>query len=228
MSTSEVATSTADLAALLPDLMVRDERRLRRRLEGARKIRDGKARQRIIDEIAADVETAKDRLRHRQDVVPKITYPAELPVSQRKDEILATIRDHQVVIVAGETGSGKTTQLPKICLELGRGVRGLIGHTQPRRLAARTVAERVAEELGTTLGDTVGYTVRFTDQVGDDTMVKLMTDGILLAEIQRDRMLSQYDTLIIDEAHERSLNIDFILGYLRQLLPRRPDLKVII
>ncbi len=228
MSTSEVATSAADLAALLPDLMVRDERRLRRRLDGTRKIRDTKARQRAIDGIAADIETAQARLRHRQEVVPKITYPAELPVSQRKDEILAAIRDHQVVIVAGETGSGKTTQLPKICLELGRGMRGVIGHTQPRRLAARTVAERVAEELGTTLGDAVGYTVRFTDQVSDDTMVKLMTDGILLAEIQRDRMLSQYDTLIIDEAHERSLNIDFILGYLRQLLPRRPDLKVII
>jgi ATP-dependent helicase HrpA len=228
MSTSEVVTSAADLAALLPDLMVRDERRLRRRLDGTRKIRDAKARQRTIDGIAADIETAQARLRHRQDVVPKITYPAELPVSQRKDEILAAIRDHQVVIVAGETGSGKTTQLPKICLELGRGVRGLIGHTQPRRLAARTVAERVAEELGTTLGEAVGYTVRFTDQVSDDTMVKIMTDGILLAEIQRDRMLSQYDTLIIDEAHERSLNIDFILGYLRQLLPRRPDLKIII
>ncbi|HEY3609607.1 MAG TPA: ATP-dependent RNA helicase HrpA, partial [Pseudonocardiaceae bacterium] len=208
--------------------MVRDERRLRRRLDGTRKIRDAKARQRAIDGIAADIETAQARLRHRQEVVPTITYPAELPVSQRKDEILAAIRDHQVVIVAGETGSGKTTQLPKICLELGRGVRGVIGHTQPRRLAARTVAERVAEELGTTLGDAVGYTVRFTDQVSDDTMVKLMTDGILLAEIQRDRTLSQYDTLIIDEAHERSLNIDFILGYLRQLLPRRPDLKVII
>ena len=132
------------------------------------------------------------------------------------------------MIVAGETGSGKTTQLPKICLELGRGVRGLIGHTQPRRLAARTVAERIAEELGTELGDAVGYKVRFTDQVGDGTLVKLMTDGILLAEMQRDRMLRQYDTLIIDEAHERSLNIDFILGYLKQLLPRRPDLKVII
>ena len=157
-----------------------------------------------------------------------ITYPAELPVSERKDDIAAAIRDHQVVIVAGETGSGKTTQLPKICLELGRGVHGLIGHTQPRRLAARTVADRIAEELGTELGDVVGYKVRFTDQVSDRSLVKLMTDGILLAELQTDRMLRQYDTLIIDEAHERSLNIDFILGYLRQLLPRRPDLKVII
>ena len=157
-----------------------------------------------------------------------IGYPPELPVSQRRDDIAAAIRDHQVVIVAGETGSGKTTQLPKICLELGRGVAGQIGHTQPRRIAARTVAERIAEELKTDLGDVVGYKVRFTDKSGDNTAVKLMTDGILLAEIGSDRNLRRYDTLIIDEAHERSLNIDFILGYLRQLLPRRPDLKVII
>ncbi|TVZ02701.1 ATP-dependent RNA helicase HrpA [Trebonia kvetii] len=157
-----------------------------------------------------------------------IGYPQELPVSQRRDDIAAAIRDHQVVIVAGETGSGKTTQIPKICLELGRGVTGQIGHTQPRRIAARTVAERIAEELGTKLGDVAGYKVRFTDRSGDATAVKLMTDGILLAEIGTDRNLTRYDTLIIDEAHERSLNIDFILGYLRQLLPRRPDLKVII
>src|SRR5205823_13640353 len=149
-------------------------------------------------------------------------------VSQRKDDIAATIRDHQVVIVAGETGSGKTTQLPKICLELGLGIRGQIGHTQPRRLAARTVAERIASELNTELGTAVGYKVRFTDTSGDDTLVKLMTDGILLAEIQADKMLRRYDTIIIDEAHERSLNIDFLLGYLKQLLPRRPDLKLII
>ena len=164
----------------------------------------------------------------RRAAMPPISYPAELPVSQRKDEILAAIRDHQVVIIAGETGSGKTTQIPKICLELGRGVDGQIGHTQPRRLAARTVAERIAEELGSPLGETVGYKVRFTDVSADDTLVKLMTDGILLNELARDRQLRRYDTLIIDEAHERSLNVDFILGYLRQLLPRRPDLKVII
>jgi ATP-dependent helicase HrpA len=157
----------------------------------------------------------------------RIEYPRALPISQRKDEILAAIREHQVVIVAGETGSGKTTQLPKMCLELAD-VRGLIGHTQPRRLAARTVAARVAEELGTELGGAVGYKVRFNQRTGDDTLVKLMTDGILLAELQQDRMLRQYGVLIIDEAHERSLNIDFILGYLRQLLPRRPDLKVVI
>src|SRR5689334_11407100 len=165
--------------------------------------------------------------------VVKITYPAELPVSARRDDIAEAIRDHQVVIVAGETGSGKTTQLPKICLELGRGLGSaeggkLIGHTQPRRIAARSVAERIAEELGTELGDVVGYQVRFTDRTSRTSRIKLMTDGILLAELQRDRDLRKYDTIIIDEAHERSLNIDFILGYLKRLLPRRPDLKVII
>ena len=157
-----------------------------------------------------------------------ISYPPELPVSQRRGDIAKTIREHQVVVVAGETGSGKTTQLPKICLELGRGTQGMIGHTQPRRLAARTVAERVAAELRTTLGQTVGYQVRFTDRVGRDTRLKLMTDGILLAELERDRSLRRYDTIIIDEAHERSLNVDFLLGYLARLLPRRPDLKLII
>uniref|UniRef100_UPI00237BC427 helicase-related protein n=1 Tax=Microbacterium sp. HSID17254 TaxID=2419509 RepID=UPI00237BC427 len=160
--------------------------------------------------------------------MPRISYPATLPVSARREEIANAIRDHQVVIVAGEPGSGKTTQLPKICLELGRGVHGMIGHTQPRRLAARTVATRIAEELGVELGGAVGWKVRFTDAVGDSTMVKLMTDGILLAELAGDKDLLAYDTLIIDEAHERSLNIDFILGYLTRLLPRRPDLKVVI
>jgi ATP-dependent helicase HrpA len=165
--------------------------------------------------------------------LPVVSYPPELPVSQRKDEIAAAIRDNQVVIVAGETGSGKTTQLPKICLELGRGVTGQIGHTQPRRIAARTVAERIAAELGTEIGPraanpVVGYKMRFADTSGDDTLIKVMTDGILLAELSRDRDLRRYDTLIIDEAHERSLNIDFILGYLKRLLPRRPDLKVVI
>lgn len=157
-----------------------------------------------------------------------ISYPAELPISQRRDELLDALRDHQVLVVAGETGSGKSTQLPKLCLELGRGAEGWIGHTQPRRIAARAVAERVAHELESELGATVGYAVRFTDRVGDDTIVKVMTDGILLAEIQRDTSLSRYDTIIIDEAHERSLNIDFLLGYLAQLLPKRPDLKLII
>src|SRR6476620_4655246 len=157
-----------------------------------------------------------------------ITYPPELPVTERREDIAAAIRDHQVVIVAGETGSGKTTQIPKICLELGRGIEGTIGHTQPRRIAARSVAERIAEELDTELGAAVGYQVRFTDHSSSDTLVKVMTDGILLAALQRDRDLRRYDTIIIDEAHERSLNIDFLLGYLKQLLPRRPDLKLII
>ncbi|WP_243738330.1 ATP-dependent RNA helicase HrpA [Cellulomonas shaoxiangyii] len=160
--------------------------------------------------------------------LPPIVYPEQLPVSARRDEIAAAIRDHQVVVVAGETGSGKTTQLPKIMLDLGRGRAGQIGHTQPRRIAARSVADRIADELGTTLGGVVGYQVRFTDESSDETLVKVMTDGILLAQIQRDPMLRRYDTLIIDEAHERSLNIDFILGYLTRLLPQRPDLKVVI
>ncbi|GAB3270625.1 ATP-dependent RNA helicase HrpA [Parahaliea aestuarii] len=168
-----------------------------------------------------DSETSERR-------IPPIRFPADLPVAERREEIMAAIRDHQVVVVAGETGSGKTTQLPKICLELGRGRRQRIGHTQPRRLAARTVAQRIAAELDTSLGETVGYQVRFNDQVSEASAVKLMTDGILLAEIQRDRLLRQYDTLIIDEAHERSLNIDFLLGYLKNILPRRPDLKLII
>jgi len=212
----------------LPQLMLRDEHRLRRRIDSARKLRDEAKRRAALAQIDDEVLAAQARLAARVAAVPRISYPEELPVSQRRQDILDVIRDNQVVIVAGETGSGKTTQLPKICLELGRGVRGVIGHTQPRRLAARTVAERVAEELRTELGKVVGYKVRFTDQVGDETLVKLMTDGILLAEIQSDRLLSRYDTLIIDEAHERSLNIDFILGYVKQLLPRRPDLKVII
>ena len=159
----------------------------------------------------------------------RLTYPEDLPITAQRETVLDAIRDHQVVVVAGETGSGKSTQLPKFCLELGRGgEHGLIGHTQPRRLAARTVAARIAEELGTEIGDLVGYKVRFSDHVGDQTMVKLMTDGILLAELRRDRELRRYDTLIVDEAHERSLNIDFLLGYLTDLLPRRPDLKVIV
>jgi ATP-dependent helicase HrpA len=168
------------------------------------------------------------QLARRQAAIPRIHYPQALPISQHTREIAEAIRNHQVVVIAGETGSGKTTQLPKICLELGRGVRGTIGHTQPRRIAARTVAERIADELGVPVGGVVGWKVRFTDRASDDTAVKLMTDGILLAEIRSDPDLNQYDTLIIDEAHERSLNIDFVLGYLKQLLPRRPDLKVII
>ncbi|MGW6598221.1 ATP-dependent RNA helicase HrpA [Streptomyces sp. NPDC055036] len=224
-----MSTSFADLQTLLADVPLRDAQRLGRRLEGARRIRKPDARQAVLDEIAGQAEKAAERTRLRAGRMPVVSYPEQLPVSQKKDLILEAIRDHQVVIVAGETGSGKTTQIPKICLELGRGVRGMIGHTQPRRIAARTVAERVAEELDTPLGEAVGWKVRFTDQVNQDaTFVKLMTDGILLAEVQTDRELLAYDTIIIDEAHERSLNIDFLLGYLAQLLPRRPDLKVVI
>lgn len=219
------------LAQRLSELSLRDAHRLGRRLEGARRIRKPEARAAVLAEIEAEAEKAEARTaqrRGRYDAL-EIKYPEQLPVSQKKDEIADAIRDHQVVIVAGETGSGKTTQIPKICLELGRGVRGMIGHTQPRRLAARTVAERIADEMDTPLGEAIGWKVRFTDQVSPDaTFVKLMTDGILLAEIQTDRELRAYDTIIIDEAHERSLNIDFLLGYLAQLLPRRPDLKVVI
>lgn len=224
----DAAPSLTDLGSRLAELTLRDAQQLGRRLEGARRIRKPEARAAVLAELGGEIDRAEARVERRRAAIPAISYPEQLPVSQKKDDILAAIRDHQVVIVAGETGSGKTTQIPKICLELGRGVRGLIGHTQPRRIAARTVAERVAEELNTPLGEAVGWKVRFTDQVGDRTLVKLMTDGIMLAEIQTDRELRQYDTIIIDEAHERSLNIDFILGYLAQLLPRRPDLKVVI
>ncbi|MER6030503.1 ATP-dependent RNA helicase HrpA [Streptomyces sp. NPDC001851] len=223
------APALGTLAPRLTGLSLRDAHRLGRRLEGARKIRKPEARAAVLVEIEAEIGRAEERIGERRARVPAVTYPEQLPVSQKKDEIAAAIRDHQVVIVAGETGSGKTTQIPKICMELGRGVRGMIGHTQPRRIAARTVAERVAEELRTPLGEAVGWKVRFTDQVNPDaTFIKLMTDGILLAEIQTDRELRAYDTIIIDEAHERSLNIDFLLGYLAQLLPKRPDLKVVI
>ncbi|MGI5376530.1 ATP-dependent RNA helicase HrpA [Streptomyces sp. CA-251387] len=223
------APALGALAPRLTELSLRDAQRLGRRLEGARKIRKPEARAAVLAEIEAEIARGEERIATRRTRVPAVTYPEQLPVSQKKDDIAAAIRDHQVLIVAGETGSGKTTQIPKICLELGRGVRGMIGHTQPRRIAARTVAERVAEELDTPLGEAVGWKVRFTDQVNPDaTFVKLMTDGILLAEIQTDRELRAYDTIIIDEAHERSLNIDFLLGYLAQLLPKRPDLKVVI
>jgi ATP-dependent helicase HrpA len=218
--TRTAATDSRELRTRLANLSLRDEHRLRRRLD--------KARGGDLGEVEAEIAAAELRVEARRAAVPQIRYPEQLPVTARREDIAAAIAEHQVVIVAGETGSGKTTQIPKICLELGRGIRGTIGHTQPRRLAARTVAERIAEELGTELGDVVGYTVRFTDHASEHTLIKLMTDGILLAEIQRDRLLRRYDTIIIDEAHERSLNIDFLLGYLKQLLPRRPDLKVII
>ncbi|MBF1231919.1 MAG: DUF3418 domain-containing protein [Isoptericola variabilis] len=205
----------------------------RRRGQAGRQGRDNRSREgrRPRDHARPFKPFTPEQLAERAAAIPVIEFP-DLPVSERREEIARAIRDHQVVIVSGETGSGKTTQLPKICMQLGRGVAGMIGHTQPRRLAARSVADRIADELGQTVGrepgQVVGYQVRFTDEVGPTTLVKLMTDGILLAEIQSDPMLRRYDTLIIDEAHERSLNIDFILGYVARLLPARPDLKVII
>lgn len=212
----------------IEQLSLREQQRLRKRLRGVAKINNEESKQAVLSAIKQDITTAQQMIIRRQANCPEITYPENLPVSQKKDAIYNAIRDNQVVIIAGETGSGKTTQIPKVCLELGRGIKGFIGHTQPRRLAARSVAERIAHELKSTLGESVGYKVRFSDHVGDNTLVKLMTDGILLAELQQDKLLLQYDTIIIDEAHERSLNIDFILGYLKQLLPKRPDLKVII
>jgi len=205
--------------------MVHDERRLRARIEKARR---GHGDPAAWQALAADVDRAVAQRAARARNKPRVSYPPELPVAQRAADIAAAIRAHPVVVVSGETGSGKTTQLPKICLDAGRGERGLIGHTQPRRIAARAVAARIAQELGTPLGEAVGYKVRFTDRTRPDAYVKLMTDGILLAETQGDRDLSRYDTLIVDEAHERSLNIDFLLGYVKRLLARRPDLRLVI
>lgn len=216
-----------NLLANLNEMMLTDKRRLASRIYGIANIKNEQQQSAVASEIEQAIAAAKVRLAQRQTAL-EIEYPEELPVSQRRAEILKTIAENQVVVIAGETGSGKTTQLPKMCLELGLGTKGMIGHTQPRRIAARAVASRIAEELKTELGGLVGYKVRFSDQVSENSRVKLMTDGILLAEIQTDRYLNQYDTLIIDEAHERSLNNDFILGYLKQLLPKRPDLKLII
>ncbi|MFC4334375.1 ATP-dependent RNA helicase HrpA [Salininema proteolyticum] len=211
----------------IAELRTSDQRRLLGRLRDARSA-EGTDRAAAFENLEAELTSLKTALDLRSRARPEISYPEELPVSQHRDEIADAVSKHQVVIIAGETGSGKTTQIPKICLDLGLGVRGLIGHTQPRRIAARSVAERIADELGSPLGEAVGWKVRFSDRVSDQSHIKLMTDGILLTEIQNDRMLSAYDTIIIDEAHERSLNIDFILGILKQLLPKRPDLKVIV
>ncbi len=213
----------------LAETMLSDRHRLRQQL---RQLREAEKAKRPCDTLLAKLDEGFRRsiTRHesRANSVPKIEFDSELPILAKRSEIEAAIREHQVVIVCGETGSGKSTQLPKLCLSLGRGVAGLIGHTQPRRVAARTIAARVAEELKTTLGMTVGFKIRFTDATQPNTLIKLMTDGVLLAETRSDRFLDQYDTIIVDEAHERSLNIDFLLGYLKRLLPRRPDLKLII
>ena len=200
-------------------------------IRGLRRLQRDFKRQREVDADWQDwhqrYTCAQQAVERRRNHCPSISLP-DLPVSHRAEEICALIQRHQVVVIAGETGSGKTTQLPKMCLLAGRGMFGTIGHTQPRRVAARSVAQRLADELKSPLGDAVGYQVRFADQSSADGYIKVMTDGILLAEIQRDKFLSRYDTLIIDEAHERSLNIDFLLGYLKKLLPKRPDLKLII
>ncbi len=222
------------LETALPDCMLADRHVLRRRLRDVAdllKFSDEKSQlkaQRLLGEIAQKIHVSQQKYQQRLSHLPKPEYPLELPVSSRREELAKAIQENQVVIVCGETGSGKTTQLPKICLELGRGVSGLIGHTQPRRIAARSVAARIAQELQSPLGEVVGYKVRFNDKLSESSYIKLMTDGILLAETQGDKFLNAYDTIIIDEAHERSLNIDFLLGYLKQLLPKRPDLKIIV
>ncbi len=219
----------SQLEKQLPQCMLVDRYPLRRRLLQAKELlKQGKSIDQSLIEIARKLQVSINRYQDRFTQLPKPEYPLELPVSSKKAEIAAAIQKHQVMIVCGETGSGKTTQLPKICLNLGRGVAGLIGHTQPRRIAARSVASRIAQELNSPLGQVVGYKVRFNDKLSESSYVKLMTDGILLAETQGDQFLNAYDTIIIDEAHERSLNIDFLLGYLKQLLPKRPDLKVIV
>ncbi len=218
------------LFAHLPRCLAGDRHRLRSRLRGLERAADaGRLVEGSLYSVAKDVEKSVLAREQRVANLPKPQFPQDLPVVERRDEIAALIAKHQVVILCGETGSGKTTQLPKICLSLGRGVDGMIGHTQPRRIAARSVANRVAQELDVPLGHGVGFKVRFSDRTRPgETFVKVMTDGILLAETQHDRFLDAYDTIIIDEAHERSLNIDFLLGYLHQLLPKRPDLKLII
>ena len=219
----------SELESRLAVCMLADRHGLRRKLREIREARKlNKPVDHLLNEVAAKFEASSRKFQARRAALPRPEYLQDLPVNLRKDEIAAAIEKHQVVIICGETGSGKTTQLPKICLELGRGVSGLIGHTQPRRIAARSVASRIAQELKSPLGEVVGYKVRFNDKIHDTSYVKLMTDGILLAETQGDRFLNAYDTIIIDEAHERSLNIDFLLGYLKQLLPKRPDLKVIV
>lgn len=212
----------------LKTCLKKDQFIFKKRLHGVKKITDENKKDSALEKIAADISRSQALRNTRLTNLPQVSYPEQLPVSQKKQAIKDAIANNQVVIIAGETGSGKTTQIPKMCLELGRGVDGFIGHTQPRRLAARSVANRIAEEMDCELGQQVGFKIRFSDQVSNNTYIKLMTDGILLAEIQQDRFLNQYDTIIIDEAHERSLNIDFILGYLKNLLPKRPDLKVII
>jgi ATP-dependent helicase HrpA len=219
----------AELEAQLATAMQRDRHRLQNQLRAIRQAeQEGRPFDRNLTRLHEQLEQSQAEAKRRQSLVPKIEYDAALPVVDQREKIADTIREHQVVVICGETGSGKSTQLPKICLEIGRGVTGLIGHTQPRRIAARSIAARVAEELNSSVGKLVGYKIRFADQTTPETLIKVMTDGVLLAESQTDRYFDQYDTLIIDEAHERSLNIDFLLGYLHRLLPKRPDFRLII
>jgi ATP-dependent helicase HrpA len=216
------------LEAQITDCLRRDQHRFRRTFDRLRADLKNNKPLSGLEDLAARVQQSRRSRQERADSLPKLEYPYDLPVAERKEEILEAILNNQVVIVCGETGSGKTTQLPKICLEAGRGISGYIGHTQPRRIAARSVANRIAEELKEPMGKAVGFKVRFQDHTSPNSLIKLMTDGILLAETQQDRFLDQYDTLIVDEAHERSLNIDFLLGYMKWLLPRRPDFKLIV
>lgn len=223
-----MSVEISDLTNKLEQVACKDYLRLSKQLyKVSQRLGKGMPSDKVVSQLVSDIDASINLVAARRQQIPVISYP-DLPVAQRVDDILSALKDNQVVIIAGETGSGKTTQLPKICLQAGLGVKGLIGHTQPRRLAARTVANRISEELQVPLGQQVGYQVRFTDDTGPNTLVKLMTDGILLAEIQNDKQLKKYDAIIIDEAHERSLNIDFLLGYLKRLLPQRPDLKLII
>ncbi|GGB95173.1 ATP-dependent RNA helicase [Marinobacterium zhoushanense] len=226
MTASTAHDSFSTLRSSLAQCRIADRFRFKRRLDAAQREGAGAGAD-VLAVLGGEIAASIARVESRRALPASIDYP-ELPVSARREELLKVIRDNQVVVIAGETGSGKTTQIPKLCLELGFGCLGMIGHTQPRRLAARNVAARIAEELNTPLGERVGYQVRFHDQVSDNTQIKLMTDGILLAETQHDRFLEQYEVLIIDEAHERSLNIDFLLGYIKRILPKRPDLKLII
>ncbi|MGN0908837.1 MAG: DEAD/DEAH box helicase, partial [Succinivibrio sp.] len=222
-----MGTFESDIRRQFKNIGYSDRRRISmalRRLESTPVDKQEEAR----NELMISLASAVDRQKRRTEDFPKFKYPASLPVSARRDEIVKAIRENQVVIIAGETGSGKTTQIPKMCHEAGFGCYGMIGHTQPRRIAARAVAQRIAEELGQDLGKSVGYKVRFTDVTSDECAIKLMTDGILLSETQSDRLLLDYDCIIIDEAHERSLNIDFLLGYLRRLLAKRPELHLVI
>ena len=218
-----MAHSLDKLFALLDECMLADRFRLRRQLRDlGRRQRDNGVDDAQLMRLQQDLDKSVALAQARRERVPGVSYPAELPISQRLDDIRELISSNQVVVLCGETGSGKSTQLPKICLELGRGVFGRIAHTQPRRIAARSLASRISSELKRELGDAVGYKIRFHDRVGEATHIKLLTDGMLLAEIQQDKFLNEYDTIILDEAHERSLNIDFLLGYLKNLLPKRP------